>query len=195
MQLIFATNNLNKIEEVQALLPSPVEIMTLREAGIHEDIEEPFDTFHENALAKARYIYNKTGVNCFAEDSGLCVDALHGAPGVYSARYAGSPSNSNANNQLLLEKLANVSERNAHYHSTIALIWNGEEYIFDGQCKGTIANQAQGTGGFGYDPLFIPAGHVETFGELPPSFKNSISHRKASVEKLVDKLKTLLQLP
>lgn len=192
MKIIFATNNQHKIEEVQALLPPPVEILTLREAGIMEEIEEPFDTFQQNALAKARHIYNKSGVNCFAEDSGICVNALHGAPGVYSARFAGTPTNTQANNQLLLEKLANENDRTAHYHSTIALIWNGEEYLFEGKCKGRIAQQVQGEGGFGYDPIFIPEGYEESFGILSAEVKQGISHRKESVDKLVVKLKSLL---
>jgi XTP/dITP diphosphohydrolase len=177
MQLIFASNNAGKIKEVQSLIPETIQVLSLKEAGIFVDIPEPFHTFHENAHAKAAYIYQSTGKNCFAEDSGLVVPALGGAPGVYSARYAGEPSNDEANNAKLLEAARNIDSKEAYYQSVICLMITGEVHYFEGRCEGQITLEPRGTGGFGYDPLFIPDGYDQTFGELPLSEKNKISHR------------------
>lgn len=184
MKLIFATNNAHKVKEVQALLPDHWQIITLKEAGIFEEIPEPYDTFHENAAAKAQYIFQKTGIDCFAEDSGICVDALNGAPGVFSARYAGVPTDDEKNLQKLLDALQGAHHRNAHYHSSIALMLGGQLYFFEGKCPGTIAEEKEGSGGFGYDPIFIPEGYSNTFGILDDTIKSSISHRKHSVAAL-----------
>lgn len=190
MNLIFASNNKGKIKEVQALLPEFFTIQTLEEAGITEDIDEPFFTFNENAFAKANYIQQRTGQNCISEDSGLVVEALNGAPGVFSARYAGEPKNDAANNQKLLQQLGSNTNRNAYYQSVICLILDGSPYYFDGKCTGNIAYNISGNGGFGYDPLFIPDGYQESFGILPVAVKHSISHRAEAMQKLVDFLKT-----
>lgn len=184
LKLIFATNNAHKVKEVQALLPAPWHLITLKEAGIFEDIPEPYDTFQENAAAKAQYIFQKTGIDCFAEDSGICVDALNGAPGVFSARYAGLPTDDEKNLQKLLDALQGEHHRNAHYHSSIALMLGGHLYFFEGKCPGTIAEEKEGSGGFGYDPIFIPEGYSNTFGILDDTIKSSISHRKHSVAAL-----------
>lgn len=184
MKIIFATNNQHKVKEVQILLPKQIEIITLKEAGIFDEIPEPFDTFEGNAGHKAEYIHQKTGLNCFAEDSGICVDVLNGAPGVFSARFAGEPGNDENNLQLLLRKLEGISNRNAFYNSTIALIWDGKKYFFEGQCHGTITTEKRGQNGFGYDPIFIPEGYQQTFGELSDEIKAGISHRKKSVEQM-----------
>lgn len=184
MQLIFASNNQGKIKEVQKLVPDSIQIMTLKQAGIFADIPEPFHTFYENARAKAEYIYQSTGKNCFAEDSGLIVPALGGAPGVYSARYAGEPSNDEANNAKLLQAARDIQSKEAYYQSVICLIMDGEFHYFEGKCRGVITLEPRGTGGFGYDPLFIPDGYKQTFAELPPEVKNKISHRAEAMRQL-----------
>lgn len=194
MKLIFATNNTHKVKEVQELIPPSIQIITLKEAGIFEEIPEPFDTFNENAAAKAKYIFDKTGHNCFAEDSGICVDALGGAPGVFSARYAGEPTDDERNLQKLLSELEGETDRSAHYHSCIALIWDNELLLFEGKCFGAIAKVKEGSGGFGYDPIFIPDGYRNSFGVLDESIKSSISHRKHSVRAMADFLHTAQKL-
>lgn len=193
MKLIFATNNQHKVREAQLLLPPTIQIITLKEAGITEEIPEPYDTFEDNALAKAKYIFDKTGINCFAEDSGICVDALGGRPGVFSARYAGTPTDDEKNLQKLLQELGDATQRKAHYQSTIALILDGEAELFTGYCHGRIAYQKEGEGGFGYDPIFIPDGYEHTFGVLPDTVKSQISHRKHSVEQLCKYLREHVQ--
>lgn len=185
MKIFFATNNQHKIKEVQELLPAHFSIITLAEAGIFEEIPEPFDTFEANAQSKALFVYEKTGLNCFAEDSGICVAVLNGAPGVFSARFAGTPCHDENNLQLLLSKLKNEENRHAYYNATIALIWEGETHYFSGQCHGQIALEKAGDKGFGYDPIFIPEGHQATFGVLPESIKAQISHRKKAIEKML----------
>ncbi len=189
MKLIFASNNTNKIFEIQSIIPYFFKIKTLKEAGIFEEIPEPYDTFRENAFAKASYIYKQTGQDCFSEDSGLMVNALDGKPGVHSARYAGEPRNDSANNQKLLSNLAHASDRSAHYQSTICLIINGEVYYFEGQCPGSIALTAKGDGGFGYDPIFIPYNYKSTFSEILLEEKLKLSHRTKAFLKLADFLK------
>ena len=177
MNLIFASNNKGKLIEVQSMVPDNIKIISMKEAGIDADIPEPFHTFHENALAKATYIRQATGQDCFAEDSGLIVPALNGEPGVFSARYAGEPSNDENNNRKLLEKIQSVTDNSAYYQSVICLLLHGEAHYFEGRCTGSIAATPKGKGGFGYDPLFIPDGYTETFGQLPLEVKNTLSHR------------------
>jgi len=183
-ELIFASNNKGKIVEIQHLVNNNIKIISLQEAGIAEEIEEPFDTFAQNARAKADYVYRKTGIDCFADDSGLVVPALGGAPGVYSARYAGSPTNDAANNHKLLEAMRHVEDRQAYYQSVICLISGDGTRYFEGRCQGTLTETPRGDGGFGYDPLFVPDGYTQTFAELPLAEKSKISHRAAAMRQL-----------
>ena len=190
-RLIFATNNAHKLGEVQALLGDAFELVTLRECGITEDIPETADTLEENALQKARYVYEKTGMDCFADDTGLELDALGGAPGVHSARYATDGHDFAANNRLLLKNLEGITDRTARFRTVIALILDGVEYTFEGRVEGTIATAESGSEGFGYDPLFVPSGEIITFAQMSAEAKNAISHRGRAVAKLVNFLKTL----
>lgn len=183
-ELIFASNNQGKIIEIQSLTLNLIQIISLKEAGINAAIPEPYPTFKENAWAKADYIVQETGKDCFAEDSGLIVPALNGAPGVYSARYAGEPSNDKANNEKLLLAIKDIEDTSAYYQSVICLIRNSQIYYFEGKCTGKITANPRGDGGFGYDPLFIPDGYRETFAELPLSEKNKISHRGKAMRAL-----------
>ena len=188
-KLIFATNNAHKLGEVQALLGDAFTLVTLRECGITEDIPETADTLEGNALQKARYVYEKTGLDCFADDTGLEVDALGGAPGVHSARYATDGHDFAANNRLLLKNLEGITDRTARFRTVIALILNGVEYTFEGRVEGTIATAESGSEGFGYDPLFVPSGEIITFAQMSAEAKNAISHRGRAVAKLVNFLK------
>ena len=188
-KIIFATNNAHKLSEVQAGLGDAFELITLRECGITEDIPETAPTLEGNALQKARYVYEKTGADCFADDTGLEVDALGGAPGVHSARYATDGHDFAANNRLLLKNLEGVENRSAHFRTVIALILDGEEYLFEGRVEGVIATEESGCGGFGYDPLFVPSGEIITFAEMSAQAKNAISHRGRAVAELVKFLK------
>ena len=188
-KLIFATNNAHKLGEVQALLGDAFELVTLRECGITEDIPETADTLEGNALQKARYVYEKTGMDCFADDTGLEVDALGGAPGVHSARYATDGHDFAANNRLLLKNLEGITDRTARFRTVIALILDGVEYTFEGRVEGTIATAESGSEGFGYDPLFVPSGEIITFAQMSAEAKNAISHRGRAVAKLVNFLK------
>lgn len=188
-KLIFATNNAHKLGEVQALLGDAFELVTLRQCGITEDIQETADTLEENALQKARYVYEKTGLDCFADDTGLEVDALGGAPGVHSARYATDGHDFAANNRLLLKNLEGETDRTARFRTVIALIIDGVEYTFEGRVEGTIASSESGSEGFGYDPLFVPSGEIITFAQMSAEAKNAISHRGRAVAKLVNFLK------
>lgn len=185
MRLVFATNNAHKLSEVSAVLGSEYEIVTLREVGITEDIPETGDTLDENASLKARYVYERTGINCFADDTGLEVEALGGAPGVRSARYATDGHDFKANNRKLLAEMTNKENRNARFRTVISLIIEGKEYQVEGIVEGTIATEESGAEGFGYDPLFVPKGHNMTFAEMTASQKNIISHRGRAVKKLV----------
>lgn len=185
MQLIFASNNAGKRREISNRLPAGFLITNLEEAGITEAIPEPFDTFRENAWSKASYVFTKTGIPCFSEDSGLVVPALGGAPGVFSARYAGAPGNDAANNALLLARMQGIQDRAAYYQATICLLLDEHEvHYFEAQCPGTITHSPQGAGGFGYDPLFIPNGHERSFAELGLDEKNKISHRGKALMQL-----------
>ena len=190
-KLIFATNNAHKLGEVQALLGDDFELVTLRECGITEDIPETAETLEGNALQKARYVYSKTGLDCFADDTGLEVDALGGAPGVHSARYATDGHDFAANNRLLLKNLEGAQERTARFRTVIALILDGVEYTFEGCVEGVIATEESGSEGFGYDPLFVPSGEIITFAQMSAEAKNAISHRGRAVAELVKFLKIL----
>lgn len=190
-KLIFATNNAHKLSEVQAVLGDAFTLVTLRECGITEDIPETAATLEGNALQKARYIYEKTGADCFADDTGLEVDALNGAPGVHSARYATDGHDFAANNRLLLKNLEGVENRSAHFRTVIALILAGKEYLFEGRVEGRIATEESGCEGFGYDPLFVPSGEIITFAQMSAEAKNAISHRGRAVAELVKFLDTI----
>ena len=185
-KIIFATNNAHKLGEVQAVLGDAFELVTLGECGITEDIPETAPTLEGNALQKARYVHSRTGRDCFADDTGLEVDALGGEPGVRSARYATDGHDFAANNALLLRNLEGKPSRKAHFRTVIALILGGEEFLFEGRVDGEIAEQMSGAGGFGYDPLFVPEGHAVTFAEMSADEKNAISHRGRAVAKLVE---------
>ena len=184
MKLVFATNNKHKLQEVRDIVGDRVEVLSLSDINCNDDIPETADTLQGNALIKARYIYEKYGVDCFADDTGLEVEALDGAPGVYSARYAGEECDSEANMKKLLHNLTDKNNRNAQFRTVIALIINGEERLFNGIVKGVIATEKMGTSGFGYDPIFIPEGFSESFAQMDASMKNSISHRYRATEEL-----------
>ena len=186
MKLIFATHNQHKLQEMKLLLPKNMELVSLADLNFTEDIMETGSTLKDNALLKARYIYNRFHTNCFADDSGLEVEALNGAPGVYSARYAGLQKNDIDNNQKLLAELKDIPSRNACFKTVIAIIINGKEHTFEGIIKGVILSEMKGTQGFGYDPLFQPNGYHKTFAEMSTEEKSKISHRGLAVNKLVD---------
>jgi XTP/dITP diphosphohydrolase len=185
MKLVFATNNLNKLTEVQKMLPNTIELLSLKDINCFDEIDETETTLEGNAHLKADYITNKFGLNCFADDTGLEVESLHGKPGVYSARFAGEPSNSENNMQKLLIDLKNKTNRNAQFRTAIALNLNNEKYLFEGTCKGEILTEKQGKKGFGYDPIFKPEGHTTSFAEMSSEEKNKISHRGIAIQKLV----------
>lgn len=189
MKLVFATNNRHKLDEVRAIVGDRVEVLSLNDIGCHDDIPETADTLQGNALIKARYIHEKFGVDCFADDTGLEVEALDGAPGVYSARYAGEECDSEANMQKLLHNLTGKSNRNAQFRTVIALIIKGEEKLFNGIVKGTITEEKRGDSGFGYDPIFVPEGFSESFAQMSGDMKNSISHRYRATRELSNYLK------
>lgn len=184
MKLYFATNNIHKLKEVQEVVGDSFQIESMRSLGINEDIPEDQLTLQGNALQKARFLYDRIGESCFADDTGLEVDALNGAPGVYSARYAGDAKNSFDNMALLLKNMSGKQNRKARFRTVIALILDGKEYLFEGIVNGTIAEEPRGTAGFGYDPLFVPDGYSTTFAEMDSEAKNAISHRGRAVEKL-----------
>lgn len=184
--MIFATNNAHKLDEVQAILGEGFELTTLRQAGITEDIPENEPTIEGNALSKARYVWEKCGCDCFADDTGLEVDALGGAPGVHSARYATDGHDFQANRTKLLAEMEGKSDRTARFRTVVALIMDGKEYTFEGIVEGKITTEEIGEGGFGYDCLFRPDGYEQTFAELSAEEKNSISHRGRAVRKLAE---------
>ncbi|GLU44444.1 non-canonical purine NTP diphosphatase [Allomuricauda sp. NBRC 101325] len=189
MKLVFATHNDHKLKEVQQLLPASIQLLSLKDIECFDEIPETGDTLEENAKIKADYVTHTYGLNCFSDDTGLLVDALHGAPGVFSARYAGDQKNAKDNMQKLLSELEGRNNRNAHFKTMVHLNLNGESYAFEGIVEGIITKEEQGNGGFGYDPIFRPNGYEKTFGELPSETKNAISHRGRAIEKLVDFLK------
>lgn len=182
--LIFATNNEHKVAEIQSLLPKDINVLTLQQAGINIDIPEPYDTLQKNANTKATTIFEITKQNCFSEDTGLEIDALNGAPGVHSARYAGADRNFNANIEKVLSNLKNIENRTAQFRTVICLIWEEKEYYFEGICRGHIAEQNSGTAGFGYDPIFIPEGASKSFATMTMEEKNTFSHRQKAVTQL-----------
>ena len=184
MKLVFATNNKHKLEEVRKILPSSIELLTLNDIGCMEALPETGNTFEQNALQKARYIHDKYGHDCFADDSGLEVDALHGRPGVYSARYAGNENDSSANITKLLTELNLEENRKAKFRTVIALMIGEEISYFKGVIEGEITLSVRGKNGFGYDPVFIPDGFHVTFAEMAPELKNRISHRAVAVRRL-----------
>ena len=184
MKLVFATNNKHKLQEVRDILGNRVEILSLKDIDCNDEIPETGTTLEENALIKARWISEKYNCNCFADDTGLEVDALDGAPGVYSARYAGEECDSEANMLKLLQNLTGKTNRAAQFRTVIALIINREEYLFDGVVKGSISTEKMGEAGFGYDPIFVPQGYDLSFAQMGSEAKNSISHRYRATEKL-----------
>lgn len=183
-KFVFATNNAHKLEEVSAILGEKVELLSLKDIGCHDDIPETADTLEGNALLKAQYIAEKYHVDCFADDTGLEVEALGGAPGVYSARYAGDGHDSEANMKKLLKDMEGVENRKAQFRTAFALIIDGKEHLFEGIVKGEIITVRRGTSGFGYDPIFVPEGYTQTFAEMGNELKNKISHRAVATEKL-----------
>ncbi|CAL2095411.1 non-canonical purine NTP diphosphatase [Tenacibaculum sp. 190524A02b] len=189
MKLVFATNNLNKLAEVQKMLPESIELLSLKDINCNEDIEETATTLEGNAKIKANHITENYGYNCFADDTGLEVAALNGNPGVYSARYAGEPANAENNMTKLLTELGKSQNRKAQFRTSICLNLNGEQFLFDGICIGTILENKQGEKGFGYDPVFKPEGHTKSFAQMSSEEKNSISHRGLAIKKLVQFLK------
>ena len=190
-KLVFATNNLHKLEEVSAILGNQIELLSLNDINCHIDIPETADTLEGNALLKSRFIYENYGMNCFADDTGLEVEALEGAPGVYSARYAGDGHNSEANMIKLLDNLKEKKNRKAQFRTAISLIIDEKEYLFEGIIKGEIGTIKKGESGFGYDPIFVPEGYNETFAELGSDIKNKISHRALAINKLCEFLHSL----
>ena len=188
-EIVFATNNLHKLEEARALAAGKMKILSLSDINCHDDIPETADTLEGNALIKARWVKEKYGYDCFADDTGLMVDALDGAPGVYSARFAGPQCNANDNMALLLEKLKGVVDRKARFVTVIALVKDGKEHLFTGKVEGTIATEPHGTEGFGYDPVFIAEESGLPFAEMSQQDKNAISHRGRAMRQLIDFLK------
>ena len=188
-KLVFATNNPHKLEEIRAILGSKLEILSLADIGCDADIPETAETLEGNALIKAHYVYDNYKLDCFADDTGLEVDALHGLPGVHTARYAYPDRHDPEANMIkLLEALRENNDRNARFRTVIALIEKGKEHLFEGVVEGVIAHEKSGTQGFGYDPVFIPEGNSKTFAELGEDIKNTISHRARAVQKLAEYL-------
>ncbi len=185
-KIIFATNNQHKVDEIRAVVGNKFNIVTLKEAGINIEIEEPHATLHENATEKSTTIFNLVGENVFSEDTGLEVFALNNEPGVKSARYAGDERNFKANIDLLLQKLTAQTNRSAQFRTVISLIFDGKEYLFEGICKGKITTNISGENGFGYDPVFIPDGSDKTFASMSLEEKNEFSHRKKATNLLLD---------
>lgn len=186
MKIVFASNNKNKIEEIKNQLPKTIEIVSLEDIGCFEDIEETAETIEGNAILKANYVTEKYGLPCFADDTGLEIEALNNEPGVYSARYAGSQRNDNDNIDKVLAKLNDVENRNARFKTVIALNLNNQQFLFTGIINGAIGHQKIGTSGFGYDPIFIPENQNLTFAEISIEEKNKISHRGLAVKKLIE---------
>ena len=194
MKLVFASQNAHKAAEIQTVIPSEISICTLTELGITEDIPETAATLEGNALMKMEYLVARLNLPCFADDTGLEIDALQGEPGVYSARYAGEQPNSVDNMQLVLEKLTGEPNRKARFRTVIALWWEGNSHLFEGIVEGTITNLPVGNQGFGYDPIFQPAGSTKTFAEMTMEEKNQWSHRARAVQQLVEFLRKQLNV-
>jgi len=191
MKLVFATNNLNKLKEVQEMLSNTIEIVSLKDINCFDEVDETETTLEGNAQLKADYITQKFGYNCFADDTGLEVESLDGKPGVYSARYAGEPVNSENNMQKLLTELKGKENRKAQFRTAVCLNLNGKQYVFEGTCKGEILKEKQGIEGFGYDPIFKPVGFSESFANMNSEDKNKISHRGLAIQQLIDFLLNL----
>lgn len=191
MELVFASSNQNKVTEIQKVVGSKIKLLSLNDINCTEEIEETGKTFQENALIKARYVFEKYKLNCFADDSGLEVVSLNNEPGVFSARYAGEPKNDNNNTQKLLRELTSKPNRNACFKTVIALVIDGKKQFFEGKINGQIALQPIGDGGFGYDPVFIPNGYDRTFAQMTLDEKNTISHRAIAIKKLIAYLATI----
>jgi XTP/dITP diphosphohydrolase len=189
-KIVFATGNPNKLKEINAAIKS-FKIVGLKDLGINEEVPETGITLKENALQKAKYVYDKTGLNCFSDDTGLEIEALNNKPGVYSARYAGADCSAENNMQKVLKELYSIRNRKAKFKTVIALILNGKEFFFEGAVNGTVLKEKKGIGGFGYDPIFKPEGYKETFAEMSIGLKNKISHRGLAVQKLVNFLEAL----
>ena len=189
-KLVFATNNAHKLDEISSILGEKVELLSLKDIHCHVDIPETADTLEGNAMLKAEYIYKNYGLDCFADDTGLEVEALNGAPGVYSARYAGGEGHdSEANMKKLLAELSGETNRKAQFRTAICLIEGGTEHLFEGIVKGRIIEEKRGGSGFGYDPVFVPEDYDETFAEMGNEEKNKISHRARAVQKLCEYLR------
>lgn len=191
MKLVFATNNLNKLKEVQEMLPDSIELLSLKDINCFDEIEETASTLEGNAQIKANYITDKFGYNCFADDTGLEIEALNGDPGVYSARYAGEPANSENNMHKVLKNLKNIDNRTAQFRTSVCLNLNGNQFLFNGICEGEILTKKRGKKGFGYDPIFLPKNSMLSFAEMPSGEKNKISHRGLAIKKLIDFLNTI----
>lgn len=188
MKLVFATHNQNKFKEVQILMPPHVELLSLTDIGCEDDIPETADTIEGNAILKTEYVHTNYGLNCFSDDTGLEVKALHGAPGVYSARYAGEAKNSDANIQKLLQEMKEKIDRSARFKTAIALHLEGHQNLFLGICEGTIIEELRGEKGFGYDPIFQPTGYDQTFAEMSLTQKSEIGHRGKAMKELLEYL-------
>lgn len=186
MELVFATGNKHKIKEISALLGNNIKLISLEDLNIPDNIPEDFDTLEENAMAKARYIHNLTGMDVFADDTGLEVKSLGGKPGVFSARFAGEEKNFDRNIEKVLELMKDENDREAMFRTVIALIKDNKEFLFEGNIKGTILKERRGNEGFGYDPIFLPDGYNQTFAEMSLDDKNKISHRALAFMKLKD---------
>lgn len=184
MEFIFATGNAHKLEEVRGILPDFIEVLSLKEVNYLKEIPEPYETIEENAVHKAQVVFDYFGKNCFAEDTGLEVEALNGAPGVYSARYAGDECSAERNVELLMSNMSSKQNRSARFKTVSALIIEGEVYTFEGIVNGIISRELRGNGGFGYDPVFIPNSFSQTYAEMDIQTKNRISHRSLSINKL-----------
>ena len=185
-EIVFATNNKHKLDEVRAILSGKVEVLSLSDINCQDEIPETANTLEGNATLKARYIYEKYGVDCFADDTGLEIEALEGRPGVYSARYAGEPSNSERNMQKVLQEMSDQNNRNARFRTVISYVEKGEYHLFEGIIEGEISRMPQGERGFGYDPIFIPIEHTKSFAELSSEEKNAISHRARATRRFAD---------
>ena len=191
MEFIFATNNPNKVNEVKQLIKSTIKIVSLKDINFNEELEETGKTLEDNALQKAIFIFNKYNLSCFADDSGLEIEALNNQPGVLSARYAGDQKNAIDNMNKVLREMKKISNRSCSFKTTISLIVSNKSYLFTGEIKGSITKEKRGENGFGYDPIFLPLNHNKTFGEMNLAEKNKISHRAIAVNKLCEFLNTL----
>ena len=189
MKLVFASNNINKIKEIQLLVPSTIEILSLEDIDCFNEIPETATTIEGNAILKANYVTQHYGYNCFADDSGLEIEALNGAPGVFSARYAGEPKDDEKNIQKVLENLKNTANKKANFKTVICLNLNNTQHLFTGVVNGKIIEKPKGKNGFGYDPIFIPEGYLQTFAELSINEKSKISHRAIAISKMIQYLK------